>query len=74
LKSSFSCDNLFLGKSGDVYNKKIRVASNYGTIKPKFFFRMRLVQAWIVLHKDELVANWELSVLGDQPYKIDPLR
>lgn len=36
--------------------------------------KMRLVQAWIELHKDELVANWELTVSGEQPYKIDPLR
>ena len=36
--------------------------------------KMRLVQAWIELHKDELVANWELTVAGEQPYKIDPLR
>jgi hypothetical protein len=36
--------------------------------------KIRLVQAWIELHKDELVANWELTVLGEQPYKIDPLR
>lgn len=36
--------------------------------------KMKLVQAWIELHKDELMANWELSVSGQQPYKIDPLR
>ena len=36
--------------------------------------KVRLVQAWIELHKDELVANWELTVSGEQPYKIDPLR
>ncbi len=36
--------------------------------------KIRLVQAWIELHKDELVANWELTVSGEQPYKIDPLR
>ena len=36
--------------------------------------KKRLVQAWIELHKDELVANWELTVSGEQPYKIDPLR
>jgi hypothetical protein len=29
--------------------------------------KMRLVQAWIELHKDELVANWELTVSGEQP-------
>ena len=36
--------------------------------------KMKLLQAWIELHKDELVANWELAVAGELPYKIDPLR
>ncbi len=36
--------------------------------------KMKLLQAWIELHKDELVADWELTVSGQQPYKIDPLR
>jgi hypothetical protein len=35
---------------------------------------MKLLQAWIELHKDELAANWELAVSGQQPYKIEPLR
>lgn len=40
-----------------------------GIPKPK----MKLLQAWIELHKDD-VADWELAVSGQQPYKIDPLR
>ncbi len=36
--------------------------------------KMKLLQAWIELHKDELVANWELAVGGEHPYKIEPLR
>ncbi len=36
--------------------------------------KMKLLQAWIELHKDELVANWHLAVSGEQPYKIEPLR
>ncbi len=36
--------------------------------------KMKLLVAWIELHKDELVADWELAVSGQQPYKIDPLR
>ena len=36
--------------------------------------KMKLLQAWIELHKDELVAYWELAVSGQQPYKIEPLR
>lgn len=36
--------------------------------------KMKLLQAWIELHKDELVADWQLAVSGQHPYKIDPLR
>ncbi|MDU9049320.1 MAG: DUF4160 domain-containing protein [Candidatus Electrothrix sp. Rat3] len=36
--------------------------------------KMKLLQAWIELHKDELMADWELAVSGEQPYKIEPLR
>lgn len=35
--------------------------------------KMRLVTAWVEIHRDEL-ADWELAVTGQQPYKIDPLR
>ncbi len=36
--------------------------------------KMKLLQAWIELHKDELVADWDLAVSGQHPYKIAPLR
>lgn len=36
--------------------------------------KMKLLEAWIELHKDELVADWELALAGQQPYKIEPLR
>lgn len=35
--------------------------------------QLRLVQAWIELHRDELKADWELAASGETPYKIDPL-
>jgi hypothetical protein len=35
--------------------------------------QLRLVQAWIELYRDELMANWEISISGDNPYKINPL-
>ena len=36
--------------------------------------QINLIVAWCTLHKDELIANWEL-VKDNQPlYKIDPLR
>jgi len=36
--------------------------------------KARLVQAWIEIHRDELVADWELAVNGLPPFPIDPLR
>jgi hypothetical protein len=34
--------------------------------------QLRLVQAWIELHQDELQADWELALNGEQPYEITP--
>jgi Domain of unknown function (DUF4160) len=36
--------------------------------------KLKLVQAWIEIHREELVANWELAVSGQPPFAIDPLR
>lgn len=35
--------------------------------------QLRLVQAWIELYRDELMADWELAVNNENPYKINPL-
>jgi hypothetical protein len=34
----------------------------------------KLVSAWIVLHKDELLADWDLAQNGELPYNIAPLK
>jgi hypothetical protein len=36
--------------------------------------KRKLVEAWIEIHKDELMANWELAVNGSQIFNIDPLK
>ena len=36
--------------------------------------QLKLVQAWVEIHKDELYADWELALTGEQPYQIAPLR
>ena len=36
--------------------------------------KMRLVLAWVEIHRDEILADWQLAVNGQQPFKIDPLR
>jgi hypothetical protein len=34
----------------------------------------KLVSAWIVLHRDELLADWELAQNGELPFAIEPLK
>ena len=36
--------------------------------------QMKLIAAWAVIHKDELLANWDLAIQEEPLYKIDPLR
>lgn len=42
-----------------------------GTLPPK---QLKMVQAWIEIHKDELLVDWELAVNGDEPFRIAPLQ
>ena len=42
-----------------------------GSIPPK---QLKMVQAWVEIHKDELFADWELAVAGEQPFRIAPLQ
>jgi hypothetical protein len=36
--------------------------------------KLRLVEAWIEIHKDALMADWKLATTGQPVFKIDPLR
>ena len=36
--------------------------------------QLKLVQAWIEIHKEELFANWELAMSGEEPFRIAPLQ
>ena len=36
--------------------------------------KQRLLQAWIEIHRDELLANWQLAVNGETPFRIEPLK
>lgn len=36
--------------------------------------KMKLVQAWMEIHKEDLLADWKLAINGEQLFKIDPLR
>ena len=36
--------------------------------------KLKLVQAWIEIHKDELMADWQLAASGQEVFKIEPLK
>ena len=36
--------------------------------------KLRLIQAWITIHEEELMADWALAVKGEPLFRIDPLR
>jgi hypothetical protein len=36
--------------------------------------QMKILEAWMLLHEDELMADWKLAVQGETIFKIEPLR
>ncbi len=36
--------------------------------------QIKLIAAWIEIHRDELHANWELCNNGEKPFQIEPLK
>lgn len=42
-----------------------------GKIPPK---QLKLVLAWLEIHQEELLANWELAKSGIELFKIEPLK
>ena len=42
-----------------------------GELRPN---KLKLVQAWIEIHQEELMADWELASQGQSVFKIEPLK
>ena len=36
--------------------------------------KMKLLEEWMVIHRDDLEANWKLLSSGEQFFRIDPLK
>lgn len=36
--------------------------------------QLKMVQAWIEIHKEELLVDWDLAVNGEEPFRIAPLQ
>ena len=46
------------------------IAMFYGIIVSMYY----LVQAWLEIHQEELIADWALASSGETVFKIDPLK
>ena len=42
-----------------------------GKLPPR---QTKLVLAWVEIHKEELMADWELASKGELPFPIEPLK
>jgi len=58
----YSGDEVVLDLEGNVIEGKL----------PKG--KMRLLLAWLEIHKDELKANWDLLSQNEPAFKIEPLK
>ena len=56
--------------------KKASIALEDGTVLAGDFpaKQLRMVQVWIDLHRDELLADWEMAMSGEEPFRIQPLQ
>ncbi len=56
--------------------KKVSVALDDGRLLTGDFppRQLRMVQVWVDIHRDELMADWELAVAGEEPFRIAPLQ
>ena len=36
--------------------------------------KLKLVQAWVEIHQEELMANWALAIEGSTEFKIEALK
>ncbi len=36
--------------------------------------KVKLITAWIEIHQEALMADWQLAINGEPVFKIDPLR
>ncbi|MBS1257331.1 MAG: hypothetical protein MAG551_00373 [Candidatus Scalindua arabica] len=56
--------------------KKASISIEDGTVLAGKFppKQLRMVLAWIDIHKDELIADWESAATGEEPFRIAPLQ
>ncbi len=42
-----------------------------GYLRPE---KLKLIEAWLCIHEDDLLANWKVMLNGNEVFRIEPLR
>lgn len=58
----FKDEEVVMALTGDVLDGHLQIG------------KLKLVQAWLCIHEDDLQANWQLMVGGNEVFRIEPLR
>ena len=64
IHAEYSGEEIVLSIEGDILKNNMKF--------PKA--KLKMVEAWIEIHKEELRANWQLLSRGEKYFRIDPLR
>ena len=62
LHAEYSGEEVVVALNGEVLEGSIPAA------------KMKLLEAWMEIHKDDLAANWQLLSSGEQHFRIEPLK
>ena len=62
MKDEYSGDEVTIDFDGNV---------NEGEIPNN---KLKLLEAWVEIHREDLRANWELIFSGEKVFRIDPLK
>lgn len=56
-------------------DEKVSVAIDTGEVLAGSFpeAKLRMLRVWMDIHREELLADWELAKAGDTPFRIRPL-
>lgn len=62
IHAEYSGDEVVVALDGEVLEGRLPSA------------KMKLLEAWMVIHQDDLQANWQLLSRGEQFFRIEPLK
>jgi hypothetical protein len=62
IHAEYSGDEVVVSLDGEVLEGEIPKA------------KMKLLEAWMEIHRDDLQANWQLLSDGDEFFKVEPLK